>query len=67
MDKMLGVILGLVIVGLCIYGWTWLLTLAVNYILASFGIKPVGMLLVFCCPFVLGKLASYFKRTQVKE
>ena len=44
-----------------IYGWMWLVTLAVNYVLAYFGLKQVGMLLVGVCMFLLGVLGSFFK------
>lgn len=61
MEKLLGVILGLALVAAMLYGWVWLVTLAVNYVLAYFAVKQVGMLLVFVCMFLLGTLASYFR------
>jgi hypothetical protein len=66
MDKVIGVVLGLAIVAALFYGWVWVLTLALNYVLASFGLKQVGMMLVFVCMFLLGVLSSYFRTKTVK-
>lgn len=49
-----------IIVGLVI-GWVALVTLLVNFVLAYFGVKPVGMLLVWACMLLLSVIGGYFK------
>jgi len=66
MDKVIGVILGLALVAALVYGWVWLVTLLVNYVLAHFGVAPVGMLLVWVCMLLLSIVGSYFKPAKVK-
>jgi hypothetical protein len=60
------VLAALALAGLLVYGWVWLVTLAVNYVLTYFGLKPVGMLFVWICMFLLSTVGGYFKSQKVK-
>jgi cell division protein FtsX len=48
------------------WGWVWLVTLAVNFVLAHFGMAPVGMLFVWVCMLLLSVVGSYLKSTKVE-
>jgi uncharacterized membrane-anchored protein YitT (DUF2179 family) len=64
------VVIVLVALGLAVaiaYGWVWLVTLLVNYVLAAFGLKPVGMLLVWVCMLLLSIVGSYFRPRTVQQ
>ncbi len=54
----------LVLVAAIVWGYIWLLTFLVNYVLAYFGLKPVTMLLVFVCNLLLGLLGSRLRGTK---
>lgn len=62
------VVIGTVVAaGLLLLGWVWLVTFAVNYVLAALGLKPVGMVLVFVCMFLLSCVGRYFKSGKVSQ
>ncbi len=67
MEKLLGVILGLAIVAGLVWGWVWLLTLIINYVLVAFGSTFVfSKTLTFCCMLLLSAIGSYFKARELR-
>jgi hypothetical protein len=65
-EKVFIVLVALAISVAFVYGWVWLVTLLVNFVLAAFGVKPVGMLLVWVCMLLLSIVGSYFRTSTVK-
>lgn len=61
LEKLAIVVAALSIIVCFVYGWVWLVTLLVNFVLAYFGVKPVGMLLVWVCMLLLSVIGGYFK------
>lgn len=64
--SLIAVLAALALAASIVFCWVWLVTLAVNYVLAYFGAKQVGMVLVFCCMFLLSCVGSYFRSPKVK-
>ncbi len=54
----------LVLAAAIVWGYIWLLTFLINYVLASFGLKHVTMLLVFVCNLLLGLLGRRLRGTK---
>lgn len=60
------IVISLAIIGALVWLSVLIATLAVNYVLVTLGLQPVGMFFVWVCMFLLSWVGSYFRTSKVK-